>query len=285
MQAPIQLMDHDLGISPHNKDSAQATDANQKTLWETDETSTKILTIIFDYALNKFDDSKDRLASGTIKFLSVISDFVTVDKPVDMCLPGFPFKSANKVYKVFGFLPDKAEELALQRLNTMCLRIRNRDTWAYGEALRALAVKKELSQITFSRLKDLAGFTLPEQINEVIYVANATNVRRYLLNMYGKADHDINYEIAKDPDTLMTYRGYRRFLESDLQHIFPTGTNRSHNGYKRDVKYLAKEMMTRGFIRLLVLEGESQRKFIATLYKAAQAGLTHSLGATHSQYI
>jgi pyoverdine/dityrosine biosynthesis protein Dit1 len=40
-----------------------------------------------------------------------------------MCLPAFPFKSANKVYKVFGFLPDKAEEIALARLHDMCRRI------------------------------------------------------------------------------------------------------------------------------------------------------------------
>ena len=40
-----------------------------------------------------------------------------------MCLPAFPFKSANKVYKAFGFLPDKAEEIALARLHAMCKRI------------------------------------------------------------------------------------------------------------------------------------------------------------------
>jgi pyoverdine/dityrosine biosynthesis protein Dit1 len=40
-----------------------------------------------------------------------------------MCLPAFPFKSANKVEKVLGTLPDKAEELALARLNSMCATI------------------------------------------------------------------------------------------------------------------------------------------------------------------
>lgn len=87
------------------------------------ETSTKILAIIFEYALNKFDDSMERLAAGMPKFHSVIEAFVSAQKRVDMCLPAFPFKSANKVYKVFGVLPDKAEELALRRLNDMCSRI------------------------------------------------------------------------------------------------------------------------------------------------------------------
>jgi pyoverdine/dityrosine biosynthesis protein Dit1 len=85
--------------------------------------SSQILDIIFEYALNKFNDSKERLEAGRPKFLSVVSKFVAAGSRVDMCLPAFPFKSANKAYKVFGILPDKAEELALGRLNTMCARI------------------------------------------------------------------------------------------------------------------------------------------------------------------
>lgn len=88
------------------------------------ETSTKILTIIFEHTLNQFDGSTERHSAGMPKFLSVIDQFVTAGTELQMCLPAFPFKSANKVYKVFGILPDKAEELALNRLNAMCLRIR-----------------------------------------------------------------------------------------------------------------------------------------------------------------
>lgn len=87
------------------------------------ETSNKILDIILDYALSKFNGTKDRLEAGRPKFLSVLDKFVSAGTRVEMCLPAFPFKSANKVYKVFGILPDKAEEIALDRLNTMCMRI------------------------------------------------------------------------------------------------------------------------------------------------------------------
>lgn len=87
------------------------------------ETSEKILDIIFEYALNKFQDTTQRLAAGRPKFLSVIDQFIAAKTQVDMCLPAFPFKSANKVSKVFGVLPDKAEELALRRLDVMCMRI------------------------------------------------------------------------------------------------------------------------------------------------------------------
>lgn len=87
------------------------------------ETSSKILETIFGYALNKFSDTTQRLEAGRQNFLSTIDRFVAADARVEMCLPAFPFKSANKVYKVLGSLPDKAEEIALERLNTMCQRI------------------------------------------------------------------------------------------------------------------------------------------------------------------
>lgn len=82
-----------------------------------------ILDIISEFALNKFDDASDRLAAGTPSFLAIIDTFVATQQEVQTCLPSFPFKSANKKYKVLGSLPDKAEELALNRLNTMCQRI------------------------------------------------------------------------------------------------------------------------------------------------------------------
>ena len=90
---------------------------------EATETSNKILNIILEYTLNKFNDSMEQRAACRPTFLSVIDKFVMAGTQVEMCLPAFPFKSANKVYKVFGVLPDKAEELALERLNTMCIRI------------------------------------------------------------------------------------------------------------------------------------------------------------------
>ncbi|KAL9583897.1 MAG: hypothetical protein Q9212_002444 [Teloschistes hypoglaucus] len=236
------------------------------------KTSNAILDIIFDFALNKFDDSLVRLSAGRPKFLTIIELFVIAGTQVKMCLPAFPFKSANKVEKVFGVLPDKSEELALERLNSMCKRIKDvyppgakitiisdgltyndllnipdRDTWAYGQALRTMASQKGFDHIDFSRLKDLVKFPLPlpEKLEEITYVANATNFRRFLFNQYGKDDLDIDYEIATNPDTRMTYLGYRRFLESDLRYIY--GHGRSGHSYKKGVKYLAKQMLIRGY--------------------------------------
>ncbi|TLD30090.1 Palmitoyltransferase [Venturia nashicola] len=234
--------------------------------------STGILEIIFDYALNKFDDCRDRLEAGRPRFISVLNKFVRVGQRVDMCLPAFPFKSANKVYKAFGVLPDKAEEIALARLHNMCQRIEeiyppgarvvlisdglvyndllcisDRDTWLYGQALREMSEEMGFTNIGFSRLNDFVDFNLPEALDEIHYVANATNFRRFILNKFGKDDLDVDHLIATDEDTRLTYQGHRRFLMSDLKHIFTVGADRTSNAYKRQTKYLAKQMLVRGY--------------------------------------
>ena len=104
---------------------------------EVTETSNKILDIILEYALNKLNDSIEQRAARRPTFLSVIDKFVIAGTQVEMCLPAFPFKSANKVHKVLGVLPDKAEELALERLNTLCTRIE--DVYSPGAKLTIIS--------------------------------------------------------------------------------------------------------------------------------------------------
>ncbi|KAK2668513.1 Pyoverdine/dityrosine biosynthesis protein [Fusarium oxysporum f. sp. vasinfectum] len=233
------------------------------------ETSNRILDVILEYSLHKFDSTEELHSAGRPKFLAVVSRFVRARQKVVMCLPAFPFKSANKVEKVLGTLPDKAEELALARLNSICVTIgqfyepgaeltvisdglvyngiSDQETWRYGSALRAMAERKAFSHLSFSRLQDLVAVKgLPNDLNELTYVANATNFRRTLFNKYGRdGDLDIDHEIATNPDTLGTYKGYCRFLKSDLQHIF--GPAKSSAKYRKDVKYLAKQMLIRGY--------------------------------------
>lgn len=137
MQVATQITNAAMGLGPDDEKASFVSSDTTEVTMKVTETSTKILHIILEYALKKFDDTVDRLAAGTPKFLSVIDHFVMAGKRIDMCLPAFPFKSANKVYKVFGTLPDKAEELALERLNTMCVRIA--DVYAPGSKLTIIS--------------------------------------------------------------------------------------------------------------------------------------------------
>lgn len=110
-----------------------------------------------------------------------------------------------------------------------------------------MAVEKRFDNIIFSRINHLLDFPLPRKLREITYVANCTTFRRLLINKYGRDDIDIDKEIANNPDTKLTYLGYKRFLESDLKYIYPRGTDRTANDYRRDCKYLAKQMLVRGY--------------------------------------
>lgn len=115
-----------------------------------------------------------------------------------------------------------------------------------------MAVEKGFTNIRFSRLRDFvpadSSLKPPDKMDEISYVANATNFRRFILNKFGKDGLDVDQLIATDTDTRLTYQGYRRFLMSDLRHIFTLGADRNSTAYKRETKYLAKQMIVRGVV-------------------------------------
>ncbi|KAJ1323854.1 L-tyrosine/L-tryptophan isonitrile synthase family protein [Microdochium nivale] len=206
-------------------------------------------------------------------FLAQVYGRVQSNQPILMCLPAFPFKSPNTRTKVLGRLPDKAEEFALAHLDGLCAAIKHeytpgaqlmiisdglvyndllgvpdRDVWAYGESLRALAVEKGYSNIEFSRLKDLCRVQIKsdEKVDEIAYVANATTFRMALLNKFGQSDFDVKLKLSEDEDTCLTYRGYIKFLMTDLQDVYPLGPERSKSKFKRGIEQVAKQMLYRG---------------------------------------
>ncbi|KAM4063527.1 pyoverdine/dityrosine biosynthesis protein [Hirsutella rhossiliensis] len=234
------------------------------------ETSSKILHIIDRYRLKKSADVPVKAADGALGFLATIYSYVRAGQVVAMCLPAFPFKSPNNSTKTLGRLPDRAEEMALAHLNGLCqaigdiyppgaqitivsdglvyndlLGVPDRDVWAYGESVRAIAADRGFDNIVFSRLRDLVSLSLPETLDEMVYVANASNFRRALFNNFGSADWEWK-EVSQNEDVCLTYRGYIKFLETDLKDVFPLTDGRSKTKYKRGIEYIAKQMLARG---------------------------------------
>lgn len=128
---------------------------------------------------------------------------------------------------------------------TDLLGVPDRDVWAYGETLRSLSVEKEFHNISFSRLRDLVEIDLPQELDEMSYVANASNFRRALLNTFSKPGWSWE-QVRQSDDQCMTYRGYIKFLQTDLETVYPVGENRTKSKYKRGIEYIAKQMMARG---------------------------------------
>lgn len=129
------------------------------------------------------------------------------------------------------------------------LGVPDSSVWAYGETLRAMANDKGFKHIQFSRLKDLAKINIPDELDQIKYISNATNFRHALLSQFGNPNYDVSTKIHEDEDTCLTYRGYIKFLMTDLQDVYPVGTKMSKSQYKKGVEYVAKQMLFRGDVR------------------------------------
>ncbi|KFG84222.1 hypothetical protein MANI_006393 [Metarhizium anisopliae] len=207
---------------------------------------------------------------GMLTALTLTYKRVKANQHIQLVLPAFPFKSPNTRVKVLGRLPDKAEEFALAHLNGLCasikdiyepgamltiisdgivyndlLSIPDSDVWNYGQTLRALARDKGYNHIQFSRLSDLVSSLAPSE-DEVSYVANATNFRLGLLGLFKSQDWDVNDRIANEEDVRMTYRGYIKFLNTDLEGKYPVGGDFTKTKFKKGTERIAKQMLIRG---------------------------------------
>ncbi|PGH30761.1 hypothetical protein GX50_06481 [[Emmonsia] crescens] len=207
------------------------------------------------------------------KISSLVQEHIELGEAIPMVLPAFPFKSPNKTFKVLGHLPDMGEEVALAHINGLCeliedeytkgaridivsdglmyndlLGIPDKEVWAYGQALRKLAVDTGCSNINFVRLVHLLGeVEMGEPLSEEQYLKDASWFRTQLHEKNIPENFDVSTFISKDPDTTLTYRGYIKFLEKDLDHdIVISDASVSKRQIKKRHEATARNMITRG---------------------------------------
>lgn len=217
---------------------------------------------------------------GKPLFVGKVKTQLEQGQAIRLILPAFPWKSVNKVDKVTGILPDLGEELALYRLNQMCEDIKtvyppggrvfiatdglvfddvvgipDDDTWAYGEGLIEMARKHGLQNIRLHRVMDILGYTEGKTLDKKLYLSLAKRCREELLARYGRTEAEVRQMMKDDPDTLLTYCGFIRFLEGDLRFSPVTAATKANSGqqYRKTVKKVAIQMMIRAesFTKLL----------------------------------
>ena len=209
------------------------------------------------------------------KFIDQVEKFVAKGEAVALCLPAFPFKSPNKATKVLGTLPDKGEEVALSHLNGLCLAIKDvyehganvyivsdglmysdilgisdLEVWRYGQALRKMARDYKLEHVKFLRLRNLLGGSgSVEPITEEEYLKHAPEFRTEIITKYLPENFDPDVHITKDADTTLTYRGYIKFLETDLANRNWGEETKTKAQIKKLHEDIAKKMIVRGKVR------------------------------------
>jgi len=110
-----------------------------------------------------------------------------------------------------------------------------------------MAAKKGFTSIKLLRVMDFLGHTTPSAgpLTKSEYMTLVSKSRAELEAQFGNSDKEIRHLIETDNDTLMTYRGFIRFLETDLRHSPIAAHARSGQHYRRIVKEVAMKMMLR----------------------------------------
>lgn len=106
-----------------------------------------------------------------------------------------------------------------------------------------MAKENGYDKIVFFRLKSLLDLDLGEPLTQEIYLQQAPHYRKLLVERYTPEGFDADESIKESNDAMLTYRGYIKFLEKDLEHdpVLAASKNR-----KRESEKIAKAMITRG---------------------------------------
>ena len=127
------------------------------------------------------------------------------------------------------------------------LGISDQEVWRYGQALRKRAENIGCQNIRFVRLVDLLqDRSLGEPLSESDYVRDASTIRNEIYRRYMPQSFDVEAYIADDKDAMLTYRGYLKFLEVDLEKHPSISGSMSNAQAKKCQEQVAKDMMRRG---------------------------------------
>ncbi|EJD47423.1 putative pyoverdine/dityrosine biosynthesis protein [Auricularia subglabra TFB-10046 SS5] len=239
----------------------------------TTQTADAILAVVESYRLKASPFDPAIIPQSRETFLPLIERAVEQQQSVPFTLPAFPFKSPNTADKVLGVLPDKAEEVSLLHLQGFCNNVRDvyphgaeltivsdgivysdllgvsdATVWAYGERLREMASELSCTSLRFARLSTMLKGKLPAEVLEYhdteSYEKAAPVVREALVASYTEPGYDVSANIAEDESVKATYRGYLKYLATDLAEA--DLSDGARKAFKRRVSKVAKQMIARG---------------------------------------
>lgn len=195
--------------------------------------------------------------------LPKIISAVKNNKPATFVLPAFPGKSPNPK-KVLGPLPDFAEQLSLEFLGNLCLRIKKYYSpgikiilCSDGRVFSDIVGMKEINVTAYQAeldrlieemsLSDISIFNLDDFYEDFDFV----QMRDELMKSYGKSLDFIKLKVRNgtkptaDPDELEAnrmYCGITRFLFEDS--IYP-GQIKSRSAIQKESRFNAYEVIRR----------------------------------------
>lgn len=150
------------------------------------------------------------------------------------------------------------------------LGISDKEVWTYGQALRKLAVDKGCDRIHFVRLVHLLGEAeIGEPLTEEEYLRDASWFRSQLYQRNIPEGFDPSKHIASDHDTTLTYRGYIKFLEKDIDDGRFENTTLSKKQMKKIREEIAKKMIARGRAFAIAIANNFEKSVRLSIHPSA----------------
>ena len=201
--------------------------------------------------------------------LDTVRCSVAKQEPINMVVPAYPFKSPNHESKVLGPEPDVGERMTLEHFNSFGARIQeiyapggyvtivsdgpcyndllgvsDKEVWDYAQGLHRITQRLGLKHLRFSDLFELVGAEEPPTTAEE-YANRIGDLKEHVFSSFTPAGYDFDADLKKDKNALSTYRGYIKFLETDLAMYFRE-QKMSKSATKKHCSKVARGMIARG---------------------------------------
>ncbi|GMF62853.1 unnamed protein product [Phytophthora fragariaefolia] len=213
---------------------------------------------------SRFDAPTDIFESKGKRFLeATVKRFVDRKEPITVVLPGFPTKTPNHGGKVLGPLPDRAEELALARLEKFCTSIE--EVYPVGCKVTIFSDGRVFGDLVGASLENIRAYK--NGLKELVKEAGHTHIQFDGLENYTKTDNpvqevlerfginqmDMDARIATEPDIGNNFRSFSQFMERDMADRWE---GKSEAGMRKGCDDIARKMMLRnvGFSSLVAEE-------------------------------
>ncbi|KAG3055088.1 hypothetical protein PI125_g25762, partial [Phytophthora idaei] len=210
---------------------------------------------------NRFDQSTDVFESKCKQFLKdTIGHFVDRKELITIVLPGFPTKTPNHGGKVLGPLPDRAEELALARLEKFCTSIE--EVYPVGCKVTIFSDGRVFGDLVGVPPENIRAYK--NGLKELVKEAGHTHIQFDGLENYTKTDDpvqevlerfhinqmDMDARIANELDIGNNFRSFSQFMERDMAHRWE---GKSEAEMRKGCDEVARKMMLRnvGFSSLV----------------------------------
>lgn len=223
----------------------------------------RIAEIIASYRICGPDDRYEDVYKP--RLLETLLYFVSNNKEINLVVPAYPFKSPNREDKVLGPDPDVGERLSLEHLNSLGARITqiypggaqitivsdgcyyndllgvsDEATYRYTEGLHRIVDRLGLRHIRFADPFDLLDGAPSVPVSEEEYVSRIDDLKERLFRgCSGEKPQKL------DHNATLTYRGYIRFLMSDLATFYQK-KKVSKSAIKKHSAVVARVMIERG---------------------------------------